>query len=344
MIRFNNDYNKSACKEILKRLCETEDNAYAGYGLDEICTSAKEKIRHAINNHNADVHFLVGGTQTNAILIASCLKPWESPVCADAGHINVHETGAIENTGHKVIAIQSENGKIKAGQIEKIASDYESSPVPEHITIPKLVYISQPTEFGTLYSKQEIIDISEICRKHNLYFYVDGARLAYALASPENDATLEDLAEYTDAFYIGGTKCGAMIGEALVITNNTIKPNFRNGIKQNGGMLAKGWIAGLQFDVLFTDNLYVKNASESIDQAYRIKNAFNDKGIKPYIDSPTNQQFFILSEQQKIALEQKYIFEDEGMTENGEFIVRFCTAWSTPEADVNELLKDIAKL
>ena len=341
MIRFNNDYNHGAHPAILKALEETNCNSYGGYGLDELCNSASEDIKKYLDCPQAEIHFLVGGTQTNVIAVSSALKSYQGILCADSGHINVHETGSMEAFGHKILVLPSENGKITAKQIEKESLLFASSPVKEHITQPKMVYISQPTEFGTVYSKKELEDLSSVCRKYGLFLFADGARLGYALGAPECDVTLKDLAACCDMFYIGGTKCGTLFGEALVITNPLLQPDFRSYIKQGGAMLAKGWLLGLQFHTLFKDGLYFRITENACSLAMRIKNAFRSKGIKSYIESPTNQQFVVVTESQKKILAEKYIFEDEGNDEHGNFIIRFCTSWSTDEKDVEELVKDI---
>ena len=343
MIRYNNDYNHGAHPEIIRAFADTNDNAYGGYGKDEWCDSAKTEIRKYLGDVNADIHFVVGGTQANLIVIASALRPFESVISADSGHINVHETGAVEATGHKVHALPSVNGKITAKQVDEVATDFEESTVPEHITCPRMVYISFPTEYGTVYSKSELCELSDVCKKHGLYLFIDGARLSYGLAAQGGDVTLEDIAKYADVFYIGGTKCGAMFGEAVVITNDALKPNFRSCMKQNGAMLAKGWTLGIQYYTLFKDGLYFEIAKKSIEYASRIKNAFLKKSIPMYIDSPTNQLFVVVDKATADKLAEKYVYELEGKLDD-KLIIRFCTAWSTEECDVNSLVEDIGKL
>lgn len=344
MIRFNNDYNHGAIPQILKELENTNEQAFGGYGKDELCDKAKTEIAKYLDNKDSQIHFFIGGTQANYTSIASILRPYQGVISADTGHINVHETGAVENTGHKVLTLESKLGKISADQIEKMAVDFEESPVQEHIVQPKMVYISQPTEFGTMYSKSELTKISEVCRKHHLFLYVDGARLCYALGSPDNDVDLKDLAALTDMFYIGGTKCGALFGEALVINNPTLQPDFRSFIKQNGALLAKGWLLGLQYDVLFRDGLYFELGKKAAESALKIKAAFNGKGIPSYIDSPTNQQFFVVTDSQKAKLGEKFIFEEEGTTADGGNIIRFCTSWSTKDEEVAALIKAVEEI
>ena len=343
MIRYNNDYNHGAHPEILRAFVDTNDNAYGGYGKDEWCESAKTEIKKYLGDVNADIHFVVGGTQANLIVIASALRPFESVISADSGHINAHETGAVEATGHKIQQLKSTDGKITARQVDEMASDYADSTIPEHITCPRMVYISFSTEYGTVYTKSELKELYDVCKKHGLYLFIDGARLSYGLAAHGGDVTLADIAKYSDVFYIGGTKCGAMFGESVVITNDALKPNFRSYIKQNGAMLAKGWTLGIQFYTLFKDGLYFEIAKKSIEYANRIKQAFLQKGIPMYIDSPTNQLFVVVDKDTADKLAQKYVYELEGKTED-KLIIRFCTAWSTQECDVDSLVEDIGKL
>lgn len=338
MIRFNNDYNKIAHSSVLKALNEITDQSYAGYGLDSLCDKAKSEIKKYINNPEVEIHFLVGGTQTNFIVISSALRSYQSVICADSGHINVHETGAVENTGHKIEVVKGKDGKLTATQVKEVIENYKASNIKEHITEPKMVYLSFPTEFGTLYSKKELEEISLVCKEYGLYLFIDGARLSYGLAAEENGVTLEHLAELTDVFYIGGTKCGAMFGEAVVITNPELMLGFRASMKQNGSLLAKGWLLGLQFNALFETGLYFKIAKNAVKYAINIKKAFVEKGIKLYIDSPTNQQFVLLTQAQMNKLSESFVFEYEGRYDDTHHIVRFCTSWATTESEVNQLL------
>lgn len=344
MIRFNNDYCHGAHPEVLKALVETNDTAFCGYGLDEVCDAAKTEIAKYLGGVNADIHFLVGGTQTNVTVIASALRSYQGVISADTGHIHVHETGAVEHVGNKILALPAKDGKITAEQIREVAQGYADSDVQEHITQPKLVYISFPTEFGTIYSKKELADISAVCKEYGMFLFADGARMSYGLAAHGGDVTLADLARYTDVFYIGGTKCGAMFGEAVVITNDCLKTDFRSYIKQNGGMLAKGWTLGLQFYTLFRDGLYFDIAKNAIAQAQRIKEAFKNKSIEIYIDSPTNQQFVAVEQSVADTLAKSFYFENEGYTPDGKKIIRFCTAWSTKDGEVDSLVESINKL
>lgn len=344
MIRFNNDYNHGAHPAILEALSATNNESYGGYGLDEWCTKATEEIKKYLDAPEAAVHYLVGGTQANFTVIAAALRPYQSVVCADTGHIHVHETGAVENTGHKIQALPAVDGKITAQQVQQEAELFRTSGVQEHITQPKLVYLSFPTEYGTIYSLEELKAIHDVCKEYNMYLFVDGARMGYGLGSPENDVTLKDLAALTDAFYIGGTKCGALFGEAVVITNPDINDHFRSYIKQNGGMLAKGWLLGLQFYTLMKDGLYFDITKKATESAMKIKAAFAAKGVPFYIDSPTNQQFVVLENDVMEKLAENYIFEYELKVDETHSCVRFCTSWSTTEEEIETLVKDIADL
>lgn len=344
MLRFNNDYNLSAHPAVLEALAETQANAYAGYGTDEWCEAASGEIKKYLGNADCDIHYMVGGTQSNYVLIMSALRPYQSVISPASGHINVHESGAVENTGHKIQALSAENGKITAEQIAAEAELFLTSGIKEHITQPKMVYISFPTEYGTIYSKAELAKISQTCRKYGLYLYLDGARMGYGLGAPENDLTLEDIAGLCDAFYIGGTKCGALFGEALVIVNDALKTDFRNYMKLSGSILAKGWLLGLQFYTLFKDGLYFEMNKKACSLAMRIKQAFKDSGIEFYIDSPTNQQFVVVTDAQMERLSENYFFEYEENLGGGKHCIRFCTSWGTPESDVDALVADIKKL
>ena len=344
MIRWNNDYNHGAHPAILEALHTTNANSYDGYGLDDYCEAAKAEIKKYLGGANADIHFMVGGTQVNFTVIAAALRPFESVISAKSGHINDHETGAVENIGHKIHALEAIDGKISAGQIAAEAQSFCDSGTKEHITQPKLVYLSFPTEFGTLYSKAELEAIRTVCDQYDLYLMVDGARMGYGLTAPTNDVTLEDLARLADVFYIGGTKCGALFGETVVIINDNLKPHFRSYMKQNGGMLAKGWLLGLQFHTLFKDGLYFEITKKANDDAMKLKQAFIDKGIPFYIESSTNQQFPILTTAQMDQLTKNHSISYIAKVDEDRHCVRFCTAWSTLPEDLNVLLSDIAAL
>ena len=344
MIRFNNDYNRGAHPAVLEALNAANTQNYGGYGLDERCAAAAKSIQMHLNCPGAAVHFLVGGTQVNFTVIAAALRPWQSVIAADTGHIHVHETGAVEHIGHKIQALPHTDGKISAAQIKAEAELYRTSGIKEHITHPKMVYLSYPTEFGTLYSKEELTAISAVCKEYGMYLFIDGARLAYGLGSPKADITLADLAALTDAFYIGGTKCGALFGEALVLTNSALQEDFRSSIKQNGGMLAKGWLLGLQFEALFKDGLYFELGKKATAYALEFKAAFEKRGIPAYIESFTNQQFVILTAEQQAALAKDFTFEFEADLGGGKAAVRFCTAWSTSREEADKLLAAIERI
>lgn len=344
MIYFQCDYEEGCHPAILKKLQETNLEQTVGYSMDPYCASAREKIKKAIARSDADVHFLVGGTQTNMTVIAAALKPWQGAICADTGHIACHETGAVEATGHKVLALPSEDGKITAEQIEETVKKHYADGSHEHIVQPGMVYISFPTESGTLYSKQELTDIYAVCKAHDMPLFIDGARLGYGLQSPTCDVTLPELANLCDVFYIGGTKCGALFGEADVILKESLKKDFRYMIKQRGGMFAKGRLLGIQFDTLFTDGLYEAICDEAVKKAMTLREAFLAKGISMYGSSMTNQQFPILTDAQKEALAKDFAFEYWGEAEEGKSIVRFCTSWATTDEQIKALTDAIATL
>lgn len=344
MKQFQCDYNEGAHPLILQRLCESNMEQTIGYGEDHYCHQAREMIRKACNNENIDVHFLVGGTQTNTTVIAHTLRPYQGVISAVSGHINVHETGAIESTGHKVLAVASDNGKLTAKQIEDTMQAHIHEDGPEHMVQPGMVYISFPTEVGTIYSYHELEAISAVCRKYALPLFVDGARLGYGLCSPESDITLPQLAQLADVFYIGGTKVGALFGEAVVIANDTLKRDFRYSIKRHGGMLAKGRLLGIQFATLFTDNLYMHIAQHAVDEAMRIKAALQSKGFEFLIDSPTNQQFPIFNNEQLERLAKDYTFSVWQKIDEQHTAVRICTSWGTKSENVDRLIKDIENL
>lgn len=339
MIRFNNDYNRGAHPAILEALTHYNGESFAGYGVDPLCEAAADEIKKYLNGAEADIHFLLGGTQVNYTVIAAALRPYQGVISADSGHIQVHETGAVENTGHKIITLPSADGKITAAQIREVAAAYADSDLKEHIVQPKMVYLSYPTEWGTLYTLEELEAISTVCKAYGLYLFADGARMAYGLAA--GDITLADLARLCDAFYIGGTKCGALFGEALVLTHPALKEHFRAYMKQNGALLAKGWLLGLQFYTLFKDGLYFEIGKDAVTYATEIKAAFTAKGIPLYIDSPTNQQFFVMENTLLARLAAKYTFEDNGKVDQTHTCVRFCTSWSTTRAEVDALCSDI---
>ena len=344
MIRFESDYTEGAHDRILRRLVDTNYEQTPGYGVDTHCVLAHGHIRKACGAPEADVHFLVGGTQANAVMVASILRPHQGAVSAVSGHIAVHETGAIEATGHKVLTVPSEDGKITAGQVRAVYSDHWNDGAHEHMVQPGLVYISQPTENGTTYTKKELEEISAACRECGLPLVVDGARLGYALAAPGNDVTLQDMARLADMFSIGGTKVGALFGEAVVIPGKTLRKDFRYHIKQRGGMLAKGRLLGIQFEVLFEDGLYLDISRHAVSQAMRIKEAFQRKGIAFRYDSGTNQQFPIVPHAMVAKLGERYSFSFWERAGETHAVVRFCTSWATRVEHVDALVEDIEKL
>lgn len=343
MIRFNNDYNHGAFGSVLKELAATNGTSYAGYGEDEWCAKAESIIKKLVSNEDALIKFVPGATQANLVVISAALSPVQSVIAADTGHINCHEAASIENTGHKILELPNTDGKIDARQIAACAAAYYDGGTPEYLTEPKMVYLSFPTEKGTLYSKRELREISEVCKRYGMYLFVDGARMGYGLGSERNDLTLRDFAELCDVFYIGGTKCGALFGEALVITEASLKYRFKAHMKQNGAVLAKGWLMGLQFAVMLQNGEYFERTKRADELAMQIKTAFERKGVPFWVDSFTNQQFVILSDSQKEALAKGYYFEEEGTVPQGT-VVRFCTSWATTRAEVDALVADIAKL
>ena len=344
MIRFECDYAEGAHPRILEAMMKTNREQTPGYGEDDFCAKARRIICRACGNDKMDVHFLVGGTQANTTVIASILRPHQAVVSASSGHINVHETGAVEATGHKVITIPAENGKINAKQVRKVLTDHWSDSSHEHMPQPAMVYISQPTETGTLYSRRELTELSALCREYGIPLFLDGARLGYALASPENDVFMADLAQLCDVFYIGGTKVGAMFGEAVCIVNSKYKEDFRYHIKQHGGMLAKGRFLGIQFETLFRDGLYLEISKHAIEQAMRIKEAFTEGGCEFLFDSPTNQQFPILNRMVFTELAKRYTFTTWEKLPGERTAVRFVTSWATRPEHVDALIEDVKRL
>lgn len=344
MIIFECDYTEGAHPEILKKMEETNFVQTPGYGMDDYCESAREKIKKACGSEEMDVHFLVGGTQANFTVISSILRPFQGVIAAESGHINVHETGAVEGTGHKVLTLPSADGKITAAQVRAMYEEHWDDVTHEHMVQPGMVYISHPTENGTLYSKEELKELYDTCRERNLPLFLDGARLGYGIVSEASTLTLKDIASMTDVFYIGGTKVGALFGEAVVIVNPALKKDFRYMIKHNGGMLAKGRLLGIQFDTLFTDDLYYKVAEHADSLAMRLKKAFKEKGYPLRYDSYTNQQFPILPNDHMEKLAEDYSFSFWEAVDEEHTAVRFCTSWATKEEAVQQLIEDIQNL
>lgn len=343
MIRLNNDYNRGALPSVLRALESANAESFAGYGEDTLCRKAQDIIKQLTAREDAEIRFFPGATQANLVVIAAALSPVQSVIAADTGHINCHEAASVENTGHKILELPNTDGKITAEQIADLAAQYYDGGTPEHLTEPKMVYLSFPTEKGTLYTKKELEDISAVCRRYGMYLFVDGARLGYGLGADGNDVWLRDLAALCDVFYLGGTKCGALFGEAVVITAPALKPRFKAYMKQHGAVMAKGWLMGLQFAAMLESGEYFSETQRADALAMRIKDAFVKKGVPLWVDSPTNQQFVILTDAQKAALAQNYYFEDMGAAANGS-VVRFCTSWATTEEEAAALIADIEKL
>jgi threonine aldolase len=341
MIRFNCDYSEGAHPKVLEKLIETNLEQTAGYGVDDYCLKAAELIKEKCKKQDAEIHFFVGGTQTNLTVISAALRPHQGVIAANTGHINVHESGAIEATGHKVLSVSSFDGKLTADQIQNVFDNHFDDEDHEHMVQPKLVYLSNPTEIGTIYSKAELTAISETCRRNDLILYLDGARLGYALCAKDNDLDLPAIARLCDVFYIGGTKTGTLFGEALVICSDKLKTDFRYIIKQKGGMLAKGRLLGLQFVALFEDDLYFDIARHANKMAMLIKEACITKGYRFLTPSTTNQQFPIMPNEvlKKLKKNFEYSFWQKVDDENS--AVRFCTSWATNASDVQQLISEI---
>ena len=337
MLSFENDYSQGAHEKILQCLVETNREAASGYGTDPYTERAKEKIRQACECPQAEVHFLVGGTQTNQNVIDAMLEGYEGVVAAVSGHVSQHEAGAIEYSGHKVLTLPQEEGKIVASQLKQYLAAFFADENHEHMVFPGMVYISHPTEYGTLYSKNELEALSDVCHQYDIPLYLDGARLGYALASYETDVTLPDIARLCDAFYIGGTKVGALFGEAVVFTGKRKPKHFLTRIKQHGALLAKGKILGVQFDTLFTDNLYWEISRHAIDCAEELKQIFKDKGYRFYLESPTNQQFVLLDNEKMDILKEKVKFSYWEPYDEMHTVVRFATSWATTKKELEEL-------
>ncbi|MBQ2373632.1 MAG: aminotransferase class I/II-fold pyridoxal phosphate-dependent enzyme [Alistipes sp.] len=340
MLHFDSDYMEGMHPKILEALTRTNMEKTTGYGLDEYCVKAREAIRHACQAPDAEVHFLVGGTQTNATIIRALLRPHEGVLAAATGHIAVHESGAIEAGGHKVLTLAHNCGKITAEAVDEYMQRFYADESFEHMVFPGMVYVSLPTEYGTLYSLKELEALAEVCRKRNLKLFADGARLGYALACEECDVTFADLARLCDVFYIGGTKCGAMFGEAVVMRKGLVS-HFFTIVKQQGALLAKGRMLGLQFLTLFTDNLYLDIARHAVEQAARIKKALVERGYELYFDSPTNQVFVTLDAEQEARLRAATTFTEWERLADGRLVVRLATSWATRQEDVEKLIEKL---
>ncbi len=334
MLSFESDYTTGAHPKILQRIAESNMEHLPGYGSDIYCHRAKEKIRAACGCPEAEVFFLAGGTQTNAVVIASMLRGYEGVIAARIGHVSVHEAGAIELTGHKVLELAAKDGKLEAAVLEAYLHAFYRDENHEHMVFPGMVYLSYPTEYGTLYTKKELEQIAGICHAYEIPLYLDGARLGYGLMSYQADLTLPELAGLCDVFYIGGTKVGALCGEAVVFTRSRMPAHFLTLAKQRGALLAKGWLFGIQFDTLFTDDLYFTISRQAIDRAEELKALFWEKGYRFYLESPTNQQFILLEKERMNALEKQVRFSFWESYDAGHTVVRFATSWSTSSADV----------
>lgn len=343
MIRFNCDYSEGAHPKVLEKLIETNLEQTVGYGLDPYCLRAAQLIKDKCKRQDIDVHFLVGGTQTNLAVISAALRPHQGAISVNSGHISTHESGAIEATGHKVLELSGTNGKLTAAQIQATCDAHYNDVTHEHIVQPKLVYLSNSTELGTIYTKAELTEISETCKKNDLILYMDGARLGYALCAEDNDLDLETIAQLCDAFYIGGTKVGALFGEALVICKDNLKKDFRYIMKQKGGLLAKGRLLGVQFCALFENDLYFDIAAHANKMAMLIRDAFIKKGYGFLIPSTTNQQFPIIPNEvlEKLKVNFEYAFWQE--VDDKSSAVRFCTGWATELNSVQRLIEEVEK-
>lgn len=337
MISFESDYICGAHPKVLERLVETNMVPVSGYGNDPYCAMAEEKIIKACESPSAKVHFITGGTQTNQLVISTMLANYEGVVAAKTGHVSTHEAGAIEYTGHKVLEVEAVDGKIKAETLSACLKGFWEDGNHEHMVAPGMVYISFPTEYGTLYSKSELTEIYSICRQYEIPLFIDGARLGYGLASNSCDLTLPELAKLCDVFYIGGTKVGALCGEAIVFTHNNVPKGFITQTKQHGALLAKGRLLGIQFDALFTDNLYLEISRHAIRMAEKLKALFLEKGYRLYLDSPTNQQFVILENEKMEELKTYVAFSFWEAYDENHTVVRFATSWSTKEEEIQML-------
>lgn len=337
MISFESDYITGAHPQVLQALIDTNLTVQSGYGADEYCASAREKIRAACHCPEADVQFLVGGTQTNATVITTMLSEYEGVISAVTGHIHAHEAGAVEYSGHKILPLPHTYGKLKAEDVKALIESFYNDEAHEHMVFPGMVYISHPTEYGTLYSLKELTALSEVCRAYHIPLFMDGARLAYGLMSRQTDVTLADIARLCDVFYIGGTKAGALCGEAVVFTKNNTPPHWMNRIKKRGALLAKGRLLGVQFDALFTDDLFFQIGKHAIDMAEKVKQIVTAKGYSFYLDSPTNQQFVVVDKETLERLRKDIAFNIWEWLDDDHAVVRFATAWSTTEEDLQTL-------
>lgn len=340
MISFRNDYSEGAHPSVLEAISKHNFETTCGYSMDPFCQQAAATVRKLTACPDADVHFIVGGTLANTIVISAALRSWEGVIAATTGHINVHETGAIESSGHKVCSIEAPDGKLTPALVREVMRIHCDGK-DEHMVLPRMVYISDATELGTIYTKAELAALHDVCREYGLYLFLDGARMPAALVAEGNDLDITDFGKYCDAFYIGGTKNGLLFGEAVVITNNDLKPHFRNMIKQRGGMFAKGFLFGVQFCAYFKDGLWLEMARHAVLQAQRIAKAAEEKGYTLYAKSPTNQVFIVLSHEKIAELEKKFAFEAFGHVDDEHEAMRFVCSWATKEESVDALIASL---
>ena len=344
MIYFHNDYSEGCHPKVLEALTRTNLEQTPGYGTDAYCAKAADMIRKLCGREDLAVHFLVGGTQANLTVIDAALRPHQSPLGAESAHINVHETGAVEATGHKVLFAPSDDGKIRAEQVRQVVDAHRANDSFEHENQPKMVYISNPTEYGTLYTLEELEALAAVCREKGLYLFMDGARLGYGLAAKGNDVTLADIARLCDVFYIGGTKVGALFGEAVVISNPAIAEDFRYMIKQHGGMLAKGRLLGVQFGALLENGLYFEIATHAVRMADQIRDTFDALGVKYLVPGVTNQIFPILPDSFLAELGKSFMFTEMGRVDESSRCVRFCTSWATTQENTDALCRELRRI
>ena len=344
MILFQCDYNEGAHPKVMEKLLETNLEQTVGYGEDEHCAHAADLIRKACGDDSLAVHFLVGGTQANMTVIAAALRPHQGVIAAQTGHINGHETGAVESTGHKVLALPQTDGKISASQVKDLCEAHLNDASFEHTVQPKMVYISNPTEYGTLYTRKELEALHEVCRRYGLYLFLDGARLGYGLAAADNELDLPFIAACCDVFYIGGTKVGALFGEAVVMSNEELKKDFRYLIKQKGGMLAKGRLLGVQFEALFEDGLYLEISRHADRLADKLREAFTQAGFPFLVENQTNQIFPVIPDHILEKLGEKYGFNYQERVDETHSAVRFCTSWATTEENTDRLITDLKRM
>ncbi len=337
MFSFECDYHEGAHQSVLLKLIETNMEQLPGYGEDHYTREAADLIREACGCPDGQVYFFAGGTQTNVTVIDSILRPYDGIISAETGHVNCHEAGGVEYTGHKVLTVPSEDGKIAPEQLRKLLVDFYDDEAWEHMVFPGGVYVSHPTELGTLYTRSELTAIAEICREYKIPLYLDGARMGYGLASDASDLTLKDIAKIVDVFYIGGTKVGALCGEAVVFPRGNAPEHFFTIMKQRGNVFAKGRVVAVQFLALFTDGLYFRLGEQALDMAEELKQVFLERGFRFYVESPTNMQFFVVENELVRKLHEDVGFEVSGKYDETHSILRFCTSWATTREDIRRL-------